>query len=107
MKAIDVTITDGGLGDYSRGDNRNNSCGGHGFSDRRNNGYGYRSRRGGGECFNCGEFGHMARDCDRNNGGGCYTFGLLGSLVSDTQIPYAMMKNCGPIIFIDYKPWIE
>ncbi|KAL2552675.1 cold shock domain-containing protein 3 [Forsythia ovata] len=45
-KAIDVTIADGGSGDYSsRRGSSNNSRGGYGFSDRRNNGngYGYRT----------------------------------------------------------------
>ncbi|XP_047967802.1 cold shock domain-containing protein 3-like [Salvia hispanica] len=80
-KAADVTAPGGGPVDTApRRGNNSNSRGGYG--DRRNdgNGYGYRS----GECFNCGEFGHMARDCGGGgSGGGCYNCGGFGHMARE------------------------
>ncbi|CAA0819344.1 Cold shock protein 1 [Striga hermonthica] len=82
-KATDVTAPGGGPVDLTpRKGNNSNSRGGavYGSCDRRNdgNGFGYRSG-GGGECFTCGQYGHLSRDCTGGGGGGtCYNCGGYG-----------------------------
>ncbi|GMN29084.1 hypothetical protein TIFTF001_002292 [Ficus carica] len=88
-KAVDVTGPGGsslqGIKKVGRGGG--GGGGGYGFgggwrgSDRRNGG------GGGSGCYNCGDPGHLARDCDRDRdygssggGGGCFSCGEFGHL---------------------------
>ncbi|EPS64559.1 hypothetical protein M569_10222, partial [Genlisea aurea] len=87
-KATDVTAPGGGSVDTLpiRG-NGGNSRGGGGYGSRGPGGGG----TGGGGCFNCGEYGHTARECtlgSRGGGGGggsggCYNCGEYGHMARD------------------------
>ncbi|GFY88021.1 glycine rich protein 2 [Actinidia rufa] len=70
-KAVDVTGPDGSAVDKIQADSPGGG-GGRGFrGGGGGGGYGFNGGggAGGGGCYNCGESGHMARDCRRGSGG--------------------------------------
>ncbi|XP_057491924.1 cold shock domain-containing protein 3-like [Actinidia eriantha] len=84
-KAVDVTGPDGSAVDKIQADSPG---GGRGFRGG-GGGYGFNGGAGAGGCYNCGESGHMARDCRRGSGGGgganggCYNCGDYGHMARD------------------------
>ncbi|KAF7809646.1 cold shock domain-containing protein 3-like [Senna tora] len=82
-KAVDVTGPNGAPLN-SKKDNYGARGGGFGFGGGRRAGD---RRNGGAGCYQCGDLGHLARDCDRGNnaggGGGCYNCGEVGHLARD------------------------
>ncbi|URD93323.1 Cold-shock DNA-binding domain [Musa troglodytarum] len=82
-KAVDVTGPDGSNVQGGSGGGWNGGYGGVGGGGRVRSGGGF-GGGGGGACYNCGEAGHIAKDCYQGGGGGaCYNCGQVGHLARD------------------------
>ncbi|OAY60878.1 cold shock domain-containing protein 3 [Manihot esculenta] len=89
-QAINVTSPGGGpIQAAAKGGDGFSKRGGFGGSwNRRNNGSGYGASGGAAGCYNCGNPGHIARDCNNrggsdSNNGGCFKCGQSGHFARD------------------------